>query len=59
MKEVKSTKMPDLFEQFLNDTQSILTLFSQATENEGKNIKEIKGVAEGIENSIISKSRHL
>ncbi len=51
--------MPDLFEQFLNDTQSILTLFSQATENEGKNIKEIKGVAEGIENSIISKSRHL
>jgi K+/H+ antiporter YhaU regulatory subunit KhtT len=56
LKIVKPQKTPDLYNQWMNDTQSIISLLN-STQQEEKSMKEILEIADSIEKTIYTKSQ--
>ncbi|WP_165571514.1 hypothetical protein [Cytobacillus praedii] len=56
MKENTPKDNPDIFNEFMNDSQSIISLL-KSTQQEDKSMKEILEIARRIEKSIYSKAQ--
>lgn len=56
MKENTPKDNPDIFNEFMNDSQSIISLL-KSTQQEDKSMKEILEIASRIEKSIYSKAQ--
>jgi hypothetical protein len=56
LKKVTPKETPDLYDQWMNDTQSIISLL-KSTQQEDKSMKEILQIADSIEKSTYSKSQ--